>query len=133
MDHFAAIAAVLEENGLDAMLLTEEANRFYATGFHSIGTDGCAAPNFAVPLKTMAEMYGKLVLPPKDFDLETREACRRIVSAMMSYPEMIAMAGGKAVWVEATEAEGFVPPIERIRAAGGEARATRPGRARGRG
>ena len=42
MDHFAAIAALLEENGLDAMLLTEEANRFYATGFHSIGTDGCA-------------------------------------------------------------------------------------------
>ena len=41
MDHFAAIAALLEENGLDAMLLTEEANRFYATGFHSIGTDGC--------------------------------------------------------------------------------------------
>ena len=35
----------------------------------------------------------------------------------VSYPEMIAMAGGKAVWVEATEAEGFVPPIERIRAA----------------
>ena len=42
MDHFAAIAAALEENRLDAMLLTEEANRFYATGFHSIGTDGCA-------------------------------------------------------------------------------------------
>ena len=35
----------------------------------------------------------------------------------VSYPEMIAMAGGRAVWVEATEAEGFVPPIERIRAA----------------
>ena len=35
----------------------------------------------------------------------------------VSYPEMIAMAGGKAVWVEAAEAEGFVPPIERIRAA----------------
>ena len=42
MNHFSAVASLLEENGLDAMLLTEEANRFYATGFHSIGTDGCA-------------------------------------------------------------------------------------------
>ena len=54
-----------------------------------IGTDGCAAPNFAVPLQTMAQMYARLVFPPKDFDAELREACRRIVSAMMSYPEMI--------------------------------------------
>ena len=34
-------------------------------------------------------MYARLVFPPKDFDQELREACRRIVSAMMSYPEMI--------------------------------------------
>jgi L-asparaginase II len=54
-----------------------------------MGTDGCAAPNFAVSLKIMARMYARLVFPPKDFDQELREACRRIVSAMMSYPEMI--------------------------------------------
>ena len=42
MNHFAKIAAVLAENGLDAMLLTDEANRFYACGFHSPGTDGVA-------------------------------------------------------------------------------------------
>lgn len=42
MDHFAKIAAMLDANGLDAMLLTEEANRFYASGFHSTGTDGAA-------------------------------------------------------------------------------------------
>ena len=53
MDHFAAIAALLEENGLDAMLLTEEANRFYATGFHSIGTDGCASSNNLDMLEAM--------------------------------------------------------------------------------
>ena len=35
----------------------------------------------------------------------------------VSYPEMIAMAGGKAVWITADESEGFIPPIERIRAA----------------
>ena len=42
MDHFRQIAARLEERGLDAMLLTEEADRFYASGFHSAGGDGAA-------------------------------------------------------------------------------------------
>nr|WP_326184892.1 Xaa-Pro peptidase family protein [uncultured Oscillibacter sp.] len=42
MNHFQKIAAHLEEHGLDAMLLTGEANRFYAAGFHSSGTDGVA-------------------------------------------------------------------------------------------
>lgn len=42
MNHFQKIAAHLEEHGLDAMLLTGEANRFYASGFHSFGTDGVA-------------------------------------------------------------------------------------------
>ena len=40
MNHFDTIAAALEDRGLDAMLLTGEANRFYASGFHSSGTDG---------------------------------------------------------------------------------------------
>lgn len=42
MNHFQKIAAHLEGHGLDAMLLTGEANRFYASGFHSSGTDGVA-------------------------------------------------------------------------------------------
>lgn len=42
MNHFEKIAAQLEAHDLDAMLLTEEANRFYASGFHSSGTDGVA-------------------------------------------------------------------------------------------
>lgn len=42
MNHFAKLAAQLEARGLDAVLLTEEANRFYVTGFHSTGTDGAA-------------------------------------------------------------------------------------------
>ena len=78
------------ENPIQARIL-ETIEKF--SGLHrnqiGFGTDGCAAPNFALPLKTMAQMYAKLVLPPKDFDGETREACRRIVSAIMSYPEMV--------------------------------------------
>ena len=42
MNHFKQIAAKLESRGLDAMLLSCEANRFYASGFHSSGTDGMA-------------------------------------------------------------------------------------------
>ena len=42
MNHFKKIAGVLETHSLDAVLLTCEANRFYASGFHSSGTDGVA-------------------------------------------------------------------------------------------
>lgn len=42
MNHFDQIAQTLEPQNLDAMLLTQEANRFYASGFHSSGTDGLA-------------------------------------------------------------------------------------------
>lgn len=54
-----------------------------------IGIDGCSAPNFALPLANLARMLAKLIFPPEDFSTEVREACRRIITAMMSHPEMI--------------------------------------------
>lgn len=51
--------------------------------------DGCAAPNFALPLSAMAKGFVKLVFPPKNLDENLREACRRIITAMMSYPELV--------------------------------------------
>lgn len=54
-----------------------------------IAVDGCAAPNFALSVRAMALAFLKLVFPPADFDDELREACRRIVSAMMYYPELV--------------------------------------------
>ena len=42
MNHVRQIREKLPEYGLDAMLLTGEANRFYVSGFHSSGTDGAA-------------------------------------------------------------------------------------------
>ena len=42
MNRFATIASHLEEWGLDALMLTEEHNRFYATGFHCDGADAVA-------------------------------------------------------------------------------------------
>lgn len=55
----------------------------------NIGIDGCAAPNFALPLVNMARGFARMVSPPESFDDELRRACGRVVSAMMDYPEMI--------------------------------------------
>jgi len=54
-----------------------------------IAVDGCAAPNFALSVRAMAKGFLKLVFPPEDFDDNLREACRRIVTAMMNYPELV--------------------------------------------
>ena len=53
-----------------------------------IGIDGCAAPNFAIPVTSMARAFANLVNPVRFPDI-TRSACRRIVDAMMKYPELI--------------------------------------------
>ena len=42
MDHFQESRGKLEAFELDAIMLTHEANRLYAAGFHSSGTDGLA-------------------------------------------------------------------------------------------
>jgi L-asparaginase II len=55
----------------------------------TIAVDGCGAPTFALPVSAMALMYARLVAPPDEFGNDTREACQRIVAAMMEYPEMI--------------------------------------------
>lgn len=54
-----------------------------------VGVDGCGVPVFGITVKAMALMYARLVAPPTEFDQPTRSACRRIVSAMTSYPELI--------------------------------------------
>jgi L-asparaginase II len=53
-----------------------------------LAIDGCCAPNFALSLRAMAKGFLKLVLP-SSFDDELREACRRVVTAMMNYPELV--------------------------------------------
>jgi L-asparaginase II len=59
----------------------------------AVGTDGCGVPSFGVALSALALMAARLVAPPDDWDTETRGACRRIVSAMLSHPEMVEGAG----------------------------------------
>lgn len=54
----------------------------------AIGIDGCAAPNFALPVRSMAKSFVNLI-SPAGFPEPTQHACRRIVSAMIKYPELI--------------------------------------------
>jgi L-asparaginase II len=55
----------------------------------AVGIDGCAAPNFAIPVAAMARTFMNLISPPSHFDESFRVAAGRIVSAMVRNPELI--------------------------------------------
>lgn len=54
-----------------------------------IGVDGCGVPVFGLSVRSMALGYARLISPGDRFDTATRDACRRIVNAMIKFPEMI--------------------------------------------
>jgi L-asparaginase II len=54
----------------------------------ALGIDGCALPNFAMPVAAMAKSFMNLI-SPTDFPEATQAACKRIVNAMMNHPELI--------------------------------------------
>jgi len=56
------------------------------------GIDGCAAPNFAVPLRAFAHALARLA-SPHTVAPERGKAARRIVEAMMARPELVAGTG----------------------------------------
>jgi len=55
----------------------------------AIGTDGCGVPVFGISVHAMAVMYARLVSPPANPAREVLDACKRIVKAMIDFPEMI--------------------------------------------
>ncbi|NOY98607.1 MAG: asparaginase [Chloroflexi bacterium] len=57
-----------------------------------LGTDGCSAPNFAVPLYNAALGYARLC-DPHDLPDIRAEACRAVTAAMMAHPEMVSGYG----------------------------------------
>lgn len=61
----------------------------------AIGTDGCGAPVFGLSVHAMALMYARLVRPPEGFEASVRDACRRIVGAMIRCPEMVGGSKGR--------------------------------------
>ncbi len=56
------------------------------------GTDGCSAPNFAVPLERAALAMARLCDPRELPDVRA-SACRKITSAMTAHPEMVSGYG----------------------------------------
>ena len=69
--------------------ILETIKRFCEIGDVKLGVDGCAAPNFALPVSAMAKGFVKLVFPPKSFNEIEQKACQTIVSAMSNFPEMV--------------------------------------------
>jgi L-asparaginase II len=55
----------------------------------AIGIDGCGVPVFGISVRAMALMYARLVNPLSEFSAKVREACQRIVQAMIKFPVMI--------------------------------------------
>lgn len=53
-----------------------------------IGIDGCAAPNFALPVAAMAKSFAGLAFPWQ-FPEATQKAVARITDAMIKFPELI--------------------------------------------
>jgi L-asparaginase II len=58
-----------------------------------VGTDGCSAPNFALPLRSVARMFANLAIPGSHVPKETADALTRLARAMMRHPEMVAGTG----------------------------------------
>lgn len=57
------------------------------------GIDGCSAPTFGVPLRSLAVAFARLVNPP-DADFAA-VAAHRIVTAMINHPEMVGGTKGR--------------------------------------
>ena len=81
-----------------------------------VGRDGCSVPAFAVPLYNAALAFARLS-DPRTLSSERAGACRRITSAMLANPEMVAgsrrfdtrlmQVGGKRI-ISKGGAEGFL-------------------------
>ncbi len=57
-----------------------------------LGTDGCSAPNFAVPLFNAALGMARLC-DPRELSAARAEACHKITAAMSAFPEMVSGYG----------------------------------------
>ncbi len=82
------------------------------------GIDGCSAPNFAAPLRNAALAIARLCDPQegKVGPAERVTACRNVVRAMISYPDMVGGPGrfdtrlmevGKGKIISKAGAEGY--------------------------
>ncbi len=77
------------------------------------GIDGCSAPNYALPLRSLAQAFARLTLPAPD--PVYGEAPLRIAGAMSRHPELVSgqgrndltlMRAGRGDWVSKVGADG---------------------------
>ena len=59
-----------------------------------VAIDGCSAPTFGVPLRSLAVAFARLV-NPSDQETSVARAARRVVSAMIDHPEMVGGTKGR--------------------------------------
>ena len=58
-----------------------------------VGTDGCSAPNFALPIRHAARAFATFALPGAHVSKQTADALQRLARAMMRHPEMVGGTG----------------------------------------
>lgn len=77
------------------------------------GTDGCSAPNYAMPLAHLARGYARLAAGAPDTDLD--ESLTTLADAMVAHPQLVSgtgrhdddfMRAGRGDWVSKTGADG---------------------------
>ena len=82
-------------------------------GQMAVGTDGCSAPNYAMPLAHLARGYARLAAGAPDTDLD--ESLTQLADAMVARPELGSGTGrhdqdfmrvGRGDWVSKTGADG---------------------------
>jgi Xaa-Pro aminopeptidase len=123
MNHFSQIAAKLEAYHIDAMLLSCEANRFYASGFHSSGTDGMALvtreKNYYFTDARYTEAAGRAVQgaelretgPGKSYSLRLKEAVQEQSVHRMGYEDAYMTVKDYEMYSKALSCE-LVPATE---------------------
>ena len=123
MNHFSQIAAKLEAYHIDSMLLSCEANRFYASGFHSSGTDGMALvtreKNYYFTDARYTEAAGRAVQgaelretgPGKSYSLRLKEAVQEQSVHRMGYEDAYMTVKDYEMYSKALSCE-LVPATE---------------------
>jgi L-asparaginase II len=78
------------------------------------GTDGCSAPNFAMPLANLARCYARLASGPADE--EFGDSFAQLADAMIAHPDLVSgtaradqafMRAGRGDWVVKAGADGM--------------------------
>lgn len=120
MNHFEPIRAKLDTYQIDAMLITGEANRFYASGFHSTGTDGVALVTrdqmfywtdsryIEAARQQVSDAQIILTTPERGYAVLLREATERCGLKRIGFEDAYMTVADLKYYQERVEAE-FVP------------------------